>query len=110
MLFRILITLLLLGLLCACAQTPQLSIANECGRTVGYKDESISVDSHIVTIYSGLNWSEEKIGIILNERSNRLCTSNNYKIERNTNPITYLDGCVRTGNALGEESWKVTCQ
>lgn len=96
-------------LLSGCSFVAKKSTMNECGRTTGYTEKQVASNVLIITIYSGLNWSESKKDKILNERSELFCKSNKFSIERNTNAITYLDGCLHSGNAFGEASWKLKC-
>ncbi len=107
---RAILALTLVFLLAACSFSAKESIANECGQTAGYKEKTISANSHIITIYTGLYWNDSKVERTLNERARLLCRAEFYNLEKNTNAITYLDGCLIQGNSIGEASWKLTCQ
>ncbi len=103
--FLMLITLFLY----ACAYTPQVAVQSECGFTTGYSEEKLSERKFKVIIYTGVNWSTNRVQKILNYRSAELCKSKiaNYKMIL---ALAYLDGCIKKGNASSEEHWELSCE
>ncbi|MHC9511125.1 hypothetical protein [Kangiella sp. M94] len=103
--FLMLLTLFLY----ACAYTPKVAVKNECGFTTGYSEEKLSERKFKVIIYTGVNWSTNRVQKILNYRSAELCKSKQatYKMIWG---LAYLDGCIKSGNASNEEHWELSCE
>jgi len=102
------VALLVIMLLGSCVGAPRLAVKNECGFTTGYIEEKIDEQEYKLIIYTGVNWSDNQVQNILNHRASKLCASRTANYEM-TGGLAYFDGCLKHGNASGEEHWGLLC-